>query len=122
MMNQLNLTKIENRINRHFLEDGLLETIMGVWLMLMSTQIFFDFLPGPTYFLYMLLLPLSFGPGYSILRKRFTEPRIGYVKIKHSGSMQKRTIIIVFVGLLSILALGIGGFFINILINPRRES
>ena len=122
MMNKLNLTKIEDRINRHFLEDGLIEIILGIWLMFHSTQVYFDFLPNIPYATFMFLfILLAFGPVYKTLRRHFTEPRIGYVKIKPSSSIQNRTMIILFVGMLLILGLGMGAFLLIFLSRPGES-
>ncbi len=75
-MTMFNLKEIEKKTFRDSQQDGLLELVMGICMMAISTRLFSRVL------VVMLALPvILFGPALVALRKRFTYPRIGYVKL-----------------------------------------
>jgi hypothetical protein len=76
MEQEIDLKEIEQKAFRDSQQDGLLELVMGVCMVAISTRLFSRFLVG------MLAIPvILFGPLLVAMRKRFTYPRIGYVKL-----------------------------------------
>ncbi|MHC4557703.1 MAG: hypothetical protein ACYTFW_11240 [Planctomycetota bacterium] len=76
MEKKINLQEIEQKTFRESQQDGLLELVMGICMVAISTRLFSRLLVG------MLALPvILFGPLLFAMRKRFTYPRIGYVKL-----------------------------------------
>jgi len=76
MEQEIDLKEIEQKTFRDCHQDGLLELVMGICMVTMSTRLISPFL------VFMLALPvLLFGPVLVAMRKRFTYPRIGYVKL-----------------------------------------
>lgn len=76
MSKQMNVDGIEQRTFRASQQDGLLELVMGVCMIAISTRLFSRVL------VVMLVLPvILFGPFLETMRKRFTYPRTGYVKL-----------------------------------------
>ncbi len=76
MSKQIDVKGIEQRTFRDSQQDGLLELVMGVCMVAISTRLFSRVL------VVMLVLPvILFGPFLETMRKRFTYPRTGYVKL-----------------------------------------
>ena len=76
MRQQVDLKEIEQKTFRDSQQDGLLELVMGICMVAMATRLLSPIL------VFMLALPfLLFKPVLEALRKRFTYPRIGYVKL-----------------------------------------
>jgi hypothetical protein len=76
MESKINLKEIEQKTFRESNQDGLLELVMGICMAAISTRLISRVL------VVMLILPLIlFGPVLVALRKRYTYPRIGYVKL-----------------------------------------
>lgn len=76
MKQEIDLQEIEQRTFRDSQQDGLFELVMGICMVAISTRLFSRIL------VFMLLLPvLLFGPMLAAMRKRYTYPRIGYVKL-----------------------------------------
>jgi hypothetical protein len=76
MTQEIDLKNIEQKTFRQSQQDGLMELVMGVCMLAISTRLFSRLL------IFMLILPVFlFGPLLVIMRKRFTYPRIGYVKL-----------------------------------------
>jgi hypothetical protein len=76
MEKEINLHQIEQKTFRESQQDGLLELVMGICMVAISTRLFSRLLVG------MLVIPvILFGPVLIAMRKRFTYPRIGYVKL-----------------------------------------
>jgi hypothetical protein len=76
MKQQVDLKKIEQKVFNQSQQDGLMEFVMGICLLAMSTRLFSRVLIG--------MFPIAiilFGPVLNALRKRFTYPRTGYVKL-----------------------------------------
>lgn len=76
MKQQLNLKKIEQKTFSQSQQDGLMEFVMGICLLAMSTRLLSRVLVG--------MFPIAiilFAPILNALRNRFTYPRIGFVKI-----------------------------------------
>lgn len=72
----IDMKKIEQKTVRLSHEDGLLELVMGFCMMSMSMRLI------SRLFVFMLIVPvLLFGPVLGFLKKYFTYPRIGYVKL-----------------------------------------
>jgi hypothetical protein len=76
MKQGIDLKEIEQKTFRDSQQDGLLELVMGICMVAISTRLISRVLVG------MLALPmLFFGPLLVAMRRRFTYPRIGYVKL-----------------------------------------
>jgi hypothetical protein len=76
MEEAIDIKKIEQKAAGISHEDGLLELVMGFCMMAMSIRLI------SRMFVFMLIVPvLLFGPALGILKKYFTYPRIGYVKL-----------------------------------------
>ncbi|MHC4242844.1 MAG: hypothetical protein ACYS3N_20360 [Planctomycetota bacterium] len=76
MKQEIDLKEIEQKTFRESNQDGLLELVMGICMAAISTRLISRVL------VVMLVLPLIlFGPVLVALRKRYTYPRIGYVKL-----------------------------------------
>ena len=76
MEQEVDLKEIEQKAFMDSQQDGLMELVMGICLLLMSTRLFSRVL--------IAMFPLAmilFAPVLNALRKRFTYPRIGYVKL-----------------------------------------
>jgi len=76
MAKQIDVRRIERKTFRESQQDGLLELVMGVCMIAISTRLFSRVL------VVMLVLPvILFHPFLEAMRRRFTYPRIGYVKL-----------------------------------------
>ena len=76
MSEEIDLKNIEQQTFRRSQQDGLMELVMGVCMLAISTRLFSRFL------VFMLVVPVFlFGPLLALMRRRFTHPRIGYVKL-----------------------------------------
>lgn len=76
MKQEVDFKGIEQKAFRDSQQDGLLEFVMGICMLAMSTRLFSRVL--------IVMFPLAmllFKPVLESLRKRFTYPRIGYVKL-----------------------------------------
>ena len=76
MSGQIDVTEMERRVFADSQQDGLLELVMGTCMIAISTRLFSRVL------VVMLVLPvILFAPLLETMRKRFTYPRTGYVKL-----------------------------------------
>ncbi|MHC4325469.1 MAG: hypothetical protein ACYSUX_14485 [Planctomycetota bacterium] len=76
MAQEIDLKNIEQKTFRQSQQDGLMELVMGICMLAISTRLFSRLL------VFMLALPVFlFGPLLALMRRRFTHPRIGYVKL-----------------------------------------
>lgn len=76
MAQAINLNNIEQKTFRESQQDGLMELVMGICMLAISTRLF------SRLFIFMMILPVVlFGPLLALMRRRFTHPRIGYVKL-----------------------------------------
>ena len=76
MSQELDVNAIERKAFADSQQDGLLELVMGVCMVAISTRLFSRVL------VVMLVLPvILFGPLLETMRRRFTYPRTGYVKL-----------------------------------------
>ncbi len=76
MKQEINVKEIEQKTFSQSQQDGLMEFVMGICLLAMSTRLFSRVLIG--------MFPLAmilFRPALNATRKRFTYPRTGYVKL-----------------------------------------
>lgn len=76
MKQEINVKEIEQKTFSQSQQDGLMEFVMGICLLAMSTRLFSRVLIG--------MFPLAmilFRPALNAMRKRFTYPRIGFVKL-----------------------------------------
>jgi len=76
-MQKIDLTQIERDIFRDYLQDGLLELVMGAWLLLIGLALTSGF-TAVFVVLGLFLCPLLFRT----LKRRFTYPRAGYVELR----------------------------------------
>jgi hypothetical protein len=76
MEQQMHLKQIERKTFKDSQQDGLLELVMGLCMLAMSSRVL------SRIFIFMLILPVfAFAPLLGAMRKRFTYPRIGYVRL-----------------------------------------
>jgi hypothetical protein len=76
MESSLEIKKIEQKAYRESQQDGLMEFVMGICLLAMSTRLLSRVLIG--------MFPLAmlfFRPALNAMRKHFTYPRAGFVKL-----------------------------------------
>lgn len=76
MKKQINVKQIEQKTFSQSQQDGLMEFVMGICMLAMSTRILSRVLIG--------MFPIAvilFSPILSALRNRFTYPRTGFVKL-----------------------------------------
>lgn len=76
MEQQIDVKEIEQKTFRQSQQDGLMEFVMGICMLAMSTRLFSRVLIG--------MFPIAiilFNPILNALRARFTYPRTGYVKL-----------------------------------------
>jgi hypothetical protein len=76
MKQQLDIKKIEQKTFTQSQQDGLMEFVMGICMLAMSTRLLSRVLIG--------MFPIAvilFSPILSAMRNRFTYPRTGYVKL-----------------------------------------
>ncbi len=76
MSTPIDVKEIERKAYRDSQQDGLMELVMGVCLAAMSSRAL-----SPVFIGTFVLAPLLFRPVLMAMRKRFTYPRIGYVKL-----------------------------------------
>jgi len=101
MSKQIDVAGIERKTFADSQQDGLLELVMGVCMVAISTRLFSRVL------VVMLVLPvILFHPFLEAMRKRFTYPRIGYVKLIPDKPKEVITgIFLVSIAVLAILAI-----------------
>jgi hypothetical protein len=76
MSKEIDVSNIERKTFADSQQDGLLELVMGICMIAISTRMFSRVL------VVMLVLPvILFHPLLEAMRKRFTYPRIGYVRL-----------------------------------------
>jgi len=76
MTQEIDLKNIEQKTFRQSQQDGLMELVMGICMLAISTRLF------SRLFIFMMVIPvLLFGPLLALMRRHFTDPRIGYVKL-----------------------------------------
>jgi len=76
MEQQVDIKKIEQKAFTQSQQDGLMEFVMGICLLAMSTRLLSRALIG--------MFPIAmliFRPALTAMRKRFTYPRTGFVKL-----------------------------------------
>jgi hypothetical protein len=76
MEQQIDVKEIEQKTFRQSQQDGLMEFVMGICMLAMSTRLFSRVLIG--------MFPIAiilFSPILNAMRKHFTYPRTGYVKL-----------------------------------------
>jgi hypothetical protein len=76
MKQEVDFKEIEQKTIRFSQQDGLMEFVMGICMVAMSTRLLSRVL--------IVMFPLAmllFRPALEAMRKRFTYPRIGYVKL-----------------------------------------
>ncbi len=76
MAENLDLKEIEQKTHRQSQQDGLMELVTGMCLLAMSTRLI-----SPILIVMFPISMLAFRPALEALRRRFTYPRIGYVKL-----------------------------------------
>jgi hypothetical protein len=76
MAQNVDIKEIEQKTHRQSQQDGLMEFVMGLCLLGMSTRLI-----SPILIVMFPISMLAFRPTLQALRRRFTYPRIGYVKL-----------------------------------------
>lgn len=94
MTQQLTIAQVEQRIHRHTFIDGILELLMGGWLLALAGYYRLETTTNISIiFLYLLLmpsLPLLLGPVSRWIKRHVTDPRVGYVKYPIKTTQQRR--------------------------------
>lgn len=104
MAQEIDLKNIEQRTFRGSQQDGLMELVMGICMLAISTRLF------SRLFIFMMILPVFlFGPLLALMRRHFTHPRIGYVKL--IPDKPKSVIAGIFLMTLAVIALMAVAFF-----------
>jgi hypothetical protein len=83
MAQNVDLKQIEQQTHRHSQQDGLVEFVMGMCLLAMSTRLI-----SPILIVMFPVSMLAFRPALEALRRRFTYRRIGYVKLMPESSRE----------------------------------
>lgn len=79
MSQKIDLKEIERRVEQSVFQDGLMEIMMGGFLLVFGALL----AAGPKLTLFISLLVIFFGnPVLERLKKRYIYPRIGYVKLR----------------------------------------
>jgi hypothetical protein len=101
MSSEIDIKKIEQKTYRDAQQDGMTEILMGICLAALAGRVY------SIVFTFVLIFPfLLLGPVLQIIRKRFTYPRIGYVKLVDEKPRQLLTGIFLFmIALVVIFAL-----------------
>ncbi len=81
---------------RAYFSDGLLDILLGSFLLIWAIVSFFDY-AGFGGVSFALLMPI-----YLVLRKRFTEPRVGVVKFRPQRRRQQSTKLALMAGVLAL--------------------
>lgn len=116
---KINDQKLNQRLNQHYLSDGLMEIIAGGWLIFFAIMYLIVLQQGlPIYYaqMTMMLLPLAMGPGIRFLKKHFTDQRIGYVKHSRKLTRERSWILIIAVSMLMLM------FFGSVLVVLRSQA
>ena len=90
MTQSLNLKEIEKKAYRDSQQDGLMEVMMGLILMT-----FGGFFYSPIFAFYILLIIFS-GKIVEFIRRRYTHPRIGFVKFHEENPKDALTGVFLF--------------------------
>ena len=90
MSTQIDLLKIEKKAYRDSQQDGLMEVMMGLILMT-----FGGFFYSPIFAFYILLIIFS-GKIVEFIRRRYTHPRIGFVKFHEENPKDALTGVFLF--------------------------
>lgn len=77
MSTTLDLQEIEHKVQRSFYQDGLMEILVGFYLMMMGLMV-----QGTMSAAFSALLLFAYKPAWEGLKRRFIYPRIGYVKFR----------------------------------------
>ena len=73
----LDLREIERKVQRSFFQDGVMEILVGFYLMMTGLMV-----QGTMSAAFSALLMFLFKPAWEALKRRFIYPRIGYVKFR----------------------------------------
>jgi len=76
MKQEINLKEIEQKAYRGSFQDGLVEIMTGILLIGLGATF------GSVLYVFVILIPIFLFPRFiEVIRKRYTYPRIGYVKL-----------------------------------------
>ncbi len=109
-MSSIDLKALEQKAYHSFFEDGLVDILLGVWMISIAALMWTD----NTAFIG--IMPLLFLPFLRLLKKLITVPRIGVVRL---GKTQKQQIVFrkrlfaVVLGVLFLLGLGLYQFTVG---------
>ncbi len=99
------MEKEENSVMVKSVNDGIVETIIGMILVLLGVRIFNEFLYNVATFSFLIVLFIK------PLKRMITYPRIGYFKI--ASVKQRKTDLLILIGVNSILMTGVAVFFVK---------
>lgn len=97
------IRELERKALHTYLQDGLLDIVLGVQLVLLSL-----FLSNRSLSFVVLWTPLALG-SLEALRKRLTYPRVGYVKLPQPASLVIKVLIACLLGMAFCLGIAVLG-------------
>ncbi len=100
-------SRVERGVVRSFWDDGLIDTLSGVAVLLIGICWQYDLVPIGA------IAPAMLVPLWKPLRKRFTEPRLGYVEFSDAQESRQRSFLTwsIAAGFMT-FAMGVGVYFI----------
>jgi hypothetical protein len=93
MSERIELREVRRNARHTYFEDGLVDIVLGIQLMLLSL-----FLQRPSLSFVVVWTPLALG-FMEIVRKRTTYPRIGYVKLPQPAILLVKVLILCAIGM-----------------------
>jgi hypothetical protein len=103
MSDSIDLRELERKTLHTYLQDGLLDIILGVQLILLSL-----FLYNRSLFFVVMWTPLALG-GLEVFRKRLIYPRVGYVKLPQPARLVIKVLIACLLGMAVCLGIAVLG-------------
>jgi len=101
MTSKINWTEIERKAYQDAQQDGLMELLSGLGMLYLAGMV-----SGKLSVAFFALIVVFFSQGLEALRKRYTYPRIGYVKLPEAGQKEIwRVIFLLMLGLLVIVSI-----------------
>jgi len=100
-------SRVERRVVRSFWDDGLIDILSGMGVLLIGISWQFDLVPLGA------VAPMILVPFWKPLRKRITEPRLGYVEFSDAQESRQRSFLTwsIVAGCVT-FTMGVGVYFI----------
>jgi MFS family permease len=107
MVNKINLKEMEKKSWRYSIQDGLIEVSLGILLVVLGLLLSIEFTIGFIVVFFIIFM----NPLLEIVRKKYTYPRIGRVKVHEDEP--KKTMVGIFLYLITVaMIMGIAMFVI----------